>query len=259
MKSNSATFGGTPSNREQTQRAAGRSQTRVSATGDARIERGRWASCEGPALAGADHATALPEAPGARRGGPEPAGYPRSEAEQQRVARARAEEPRTGVVRRVDFSSGERGAGVTGRGLARTAPASGRREQSPTPVIAPTGNEAAAGSARDWSCLEWGRAGKERLLPRRGKRNSKVTIVQLSRGGDLVRQNGPDAWLPEAGDFMHRMAGLVAQGLGFGQCRSVCLKNATAVLTVAEAGGKVVAVSGPVSSMTNVLRRAGLE
>jgi hypothetical protein len=83
--------------------------------------------------------------------------------------------------------------------------------------------------------------------------------VQLSSGGDLVRQNGPDAWLPEAGDFMHRMAGLVAQGLGFDQCRSLCLKSPNAVLTVAEAGPNVVAVTGPVGSMTNVLRRAGLE
>jgi hypothetical protein len=83
--------------------------------------------------------------------------------------------------------------------------------------------------------------------------------VQLSRGGDLVRQNGPDTWLPEAGDFVHRMSRLVAQGLGFERCRALYLRSSNAVLTVAEAGEKVMAVSGPVCSMTNVLRRAGLE
>jgi hypothetical protein len=87
-----------------------------------------------------------------------------------------------------------------------------------------------------------------------------VTIVQLSKNGDLIRQNGPDAWLPEAGDFVQRMSRLLAQGLGFERCRSLCLKGATSVLAVTEAGdSKVVAVSGPVRSMTNVLRRAGIE
>lgn len=174
-------------------------------------------------------------------------------AERRAQAPASAEEPRTGVVRRVDFSSGERGA--VSRGFPRAAPASGRREPQSSPRGAPAESEPAAGGSGDWSCLEWGRPAKER----RGKRNSKVTIAQLSSGGDLIRQNGPDAWLPEACDFMHRMAGLVAQGLGFEQCRSLCLKSAGAVLTVAQAGPNVVAVSGPVGSMTNVLRRAGLE
>jgi hypothetical protein len=87
-----------------------------------------------------------------------------------------------------------------------------------------------------------------------------VTIVQLSKNGDLLRQNGPDAWLPEAGDFVQRMSRLLAQGLGFRRCRSVCLKGASAVLAVTEAGDShVVAVSGPVRSLGNVLRRAGLE
>ncbi len=233
MKSYSATFGGTPSKREQGHRAPSQSQTRASTQVDTKVERGRWASCEG---------NALPEAPAARRV---------EETQSPRRVSPDAE-PRTGVVRRVDFSAGERGA-------TRAAPASGRRAQRPTPAVAPQGSDSAPGSAGDWSCLEWGRSDKERPSPRRGKRNSKVTIAQLSRDGDLLRQNGPDAWLPEAGHFMHRMAGLVAQGLGFEQCRSVCLKSATAVLTVAEAGNNVVAVSGPSSSMSNVLRRAGLE
>ena len=53
---------------------------------------------------------------------------------------------------------------------------------------------------------------------------------------------------------------LLAQGLGFERCRSVCLKGASSALTVTEAGDtKVVVVNGPVRSMANVLRRAGLE
>ncbi|HTV23660.1 MAG TPA: hypothetical protein VMG12_33450, partial [Polyangiaceae bacterium] len=116
-------------------------------------------------------------------------------------------------------------------------------------------SEAAPGSS-EWRCLEeWGQPSKERRM-----RSSKVTIVQLSKNGDLVRQNGPDAWLPEAGDFIQRMSRLLAHGLGFERCRSLCLKGASSVLTITEAGDtKVVAVSGPARSMANVLRRAGLE
>jgi len=244
MKSSNLSFGGAPPKQPQRQHSPSESQTRVSAGAEARGERGRWASCEG---------TALPEPPLVRARRVEPPTPVRLQAERRAEVPASADEPRTGVVRRVDFSSGERGDGS--RMPARRAPASGRREQQATPPSAPAESEPGAGSSGDWSCLEWGQPAKER----RGKRNSKVTIVQLSSGGDLVRQNGPDAWLPEASDFMHRMAGLVAQGLGFEQCRSLCLKSASAVLTIAEAGPNVVAVSGPVGSMTNVLRRAGLE
>jgi hypothetical protein len=67
-------------------------------------------------------------------------------------------------------------------------------------------------------------------------------------------------WLPDAADFVHRMALLVAQGLGFDRRRGVCLRSATAVLPVSEAGPtRVVAVSGPQRRMSNVLRRVGLE
>ena len=244
MKSISATFGGTPSKREQPHAAPSQSQTRASTSTGGPIERGRWASCEGE-----------PEALLAPAGGAARTSARAPVAERRRDTRVPAEEPRTGVVRRVDFSAGERRPGL----VARSAPPSGRREQPPAPASTPRGAPSGSGSAGDWSCLEWGGSGNERLPPRRGKRNSKVTIVQLAQSGELVRQNGPDAWLPEAGDFMHRMAGLVAQGLGLSQCRSLCLRSASAVLTVAEAGPNVVAVSGPVSSMTNVLRRAGLE
>jgi len=133
----------------------------------------------------------------------------------------------------------------------------------PSPAVAQPaqrepGHEPQAGrSSSEWRCLEtWSQPIKQR----RQRRNAKVTIVQLSKHGDLIRQNGPDAWLPEASDFVQRMSGLLAQGLGFERCRSVCLKGASSVLQVTEAGDThVVAVSGPARSMANVLRRAGLE
>ena len=126
-----------------------------------------------------------------------------------------AEEPRTGVVRRVE-----------------------------------TGG---------WSCLEWKAAGKPPRRPRVEATAAKVTIVQLSSEGQLIRQNGPDGWLPEAGDFMHRMSTLLARSLGFGECRSLCLRNESSVLAVSAVGSsKVVAVSGPARSMANVLSRVGM-
>jgi hypothetical protein len=112
---------------------------------------------------------------------------------------------------------------------------------------------------RGWSCLEWKAPGKPPRRPRADAPAAKVTIVQLSGEGELLRQNGPDGWLPEAGQFMHRMSTLLARSLGFEECRSLCLRNETAVLAVSSAGSsKVVAVSGPARSMANVLRRAGM-
>jgi len=126
-----------------------------------------------------------------------------------------AEEPRTGVVRRVE----------------------------------PSG----------WRCLEWKAPSKRQRRPRPEATTSKVTIVQLSAEGELIRQNGPDGWLPEAGDFMHRMSTLLARSLGFEECRALCLRNESAVLAVSSVGSsKVVAVSGPAQSMANVLRRVGM-
>lgn len=161
------------------------------------------------------------------------------------AAPALGEEPRTGVVRRMDPRAGaRRPAPVHGQ-----APSEGR-------AVGPA-SEPRDGSPSGWACLEaWRQPARER----RPRRNAKVTIAQLSRSGDLVRQNGPDAWLPEAGDFMQRMSRLLAQGLGYERCRSLCLKGSSAALTVTEAGeSKVVAVTGPLRSMVNVLRRAGLE
>jgi len=126
------------------------------------------------------------------------AGYPTHE----RQAPRDGDEPRTGVVRRVESPG--------------------------------------------WRCLELGASPKPRLRRRRQANTSKVTIVQLSLHGDLIRQNGPDAWLPEAGDFMHRMSTLLARSLGFGSCRSLCLRGESAVLAVSAVGdSRVVAVSGP--------------
>jgi hypothetical protein len=163
------------------------------------MERGRWGRCEDD----------TPEPPA-----PAP------------VSRG-AEEPRTGVVRRLN------------------PPRERSREAQRT------------NDSGDWRCLEaWSQPSKVR----RSRRNAKVTIVQLSKNGDLIRQNGPDAWLPEAGDFVQRMSRLLAQSLGFERCRSLCLKGQSSALSITEAGdSKIVAVSGPSSSMANVLRRAGIE
>lgn len=222
MNPANASTRGTPAAPHAKSRPSGESHTRsrVSPTPSApspspAAEQGRWGRCE-------DDAPAPPEQPPSQS----------------------AEEPRTGVVRRVSFRS-------------RPSPAVAR----PAPELAPRaerGRESeTALNSGEWRCLEaWSRPSKER----RQRRNAKVTIVQLSKNGDLIRQNGPDAWLPEAGDFVQRMSRLLAQGLGFERCRSVCLKGASSVLTVTEAGDtKVVVVNGPVRSMANVLRRAGIE
>ena len=143
-----------------------------------------------------------------------------------------SEEPRTGVVRRVDVSR---------------APPDATRNTSIRPP--------ASGSGA-WRCLEWG----ERPSQRPPQQDPEVSIAQVSTSGRVLRQTGPDVWLPDAADFVHRMALLVAQGLGFDRCRGVCLRSATAVLSVSEAGPtRVVGVSGLQQHMSNVLRRVGLE
>jgi hypothetical protein len=213
---------GTPPAPHARSRPSGDSQTRSrgapapSAPPSTAPENGRWGRCE-------DDTPAPPVSPVS--------------------ARASAEEPRTGVVRRVAFRAGP------GLAAQRQAPEQERTERERE-------SRPARGSG-EWRCLEaWNQPSKER----RQRRNAKVTIVQLSKNGDLIRQNGPDTWLPEAGDFVQRMSRLLAQGLGFERCRSVCLKGASSALTVTEAGDtKVVVVSGPARSMANVLRRAGIE
>lgn len=142
--------------------------------------------------------------------------------------RPASEEPRTGVVRRIEVE-----------------PARSRAERA----------EPAPKSSGAWRCLEWGEPSK-----RTAPRAPEVSISQLSTGGHVLRQTGPDPWLPDATGFVHRMARLVAQGLGAERCRGVYLRGSAAALSVSEAGpGRVVGVSGPLCRMNNVLRRVGLE
>ena len=150
--------------------------------------------------------------------------------------RATREEPRTGVVRKVDAQH-------------RVVP---RRAVGEKPSL-PAESSSDSGT---WRCLEWG----EKSKPRPAKRSSEVSIVQLSTSGTLLRQRGPDEWLPEAGEFVHRMALLVAQGLGFDDCTAVHLRGSANAISVSQAGpAKVVGVAGPLRQLSKVLRRVGLE
>jgi hypothetical protein len=158
-------------------------------------------------------------------------GASRRAAESRAKERATRDEPRTGVVRKVDVQ----------------------------PAIGPDRVDRASArssDARTWRCLEWGKESK----PRAAKRSSEVSIVQLSTSGKLLRQRGPDEWLPEAGEFVHRMALLVAQGLGFDDCTAVHLRGSANAIAVSQAGpAKVVGVAGPLRQLSKVLRRVGLE
>jgi hypothetical protein len=107
-----------------------------------------------------------------------------------------------------------------------------------------------------WRCLEWA----DRPTERARRRDSGLSVAQLTTSGELLRQRGDQEWLPEASEFVHRLALRVAQGLGFDRCHAVCLRGAKAVLSVSEAGPTtIVAVTGPTRAMGNVLRRMGLE
>ncbi len=157
------------------------------------------------------------------------------------------EEPRTGVVRKVDVQP------AAARPSTRPLPsrvvsrAVGERPSLPAESSTDSGT---------WRCLEWG----EKSRPRPAKRSSDVSVVQLSTSGKLLRQRGPDEWLPEAGEFVHRMAILVAQGLGFDDCTAVHLRGAANAISVSQAGpAKVVGVTGPLRQLSKVLRRVGLE
>lgn len=237
MSSFNASPGGAPPAQPSRPRRAGESHARIARTptpSGAR-QHGGWARCE-EEIAAEEIAAENIAAANIAAEVPAAAAPPKV---------ASTEEPRTGVVRRMNLRPGARpgssGARAPASSVRPERSRDGQRDSTPS----------------DWRCLEeWSQPAKER----RPRRNAKVTIVQLSRSGDLVRQNGPDAWLPEAGDFVQRMSRLLAQGLGFERCRSLCLKGPNTVLTVTEAGDtKLVAVTGPVRSMSNVLRRAGLE
>lgn len=161
---------------------------------------------------------------------------------------ADGEEPRTGVVRRVDVPDPR----------VRPAPAPGgaRAGARPAGVRARDDASVAVHGARAWRCLEWGQPQKERRPPRA----PAVSVAQLSASGELLRHEGPDASLPETGEFMHKMAALIAQGFGYVRCHSVCLKAHGMALAVSEVGeSRVMAVRGPLRSMNKVLTRAGLQ
>lgn len=187
---------------------------------------------------------------------------------------ARSEEPRTGVVRKVNVqerkTSGstltseerrEAGSGIRARASIPSSSPSSRSliSNSPTSsrsgVPAPRGDRPASRSS-DWSCLEWG----ERKSEPSSAAAPRVSIAQITSDGELLRQSGPDEALPETAEFVHRVSTLIAQSLGFKRCRAFCLRGRSAALSVSEAGhGKVVSVTGPLRQMTNVLRRMELE
>jgi hypothetical protein len=142
---------------------------------------------------------------------------------------APSEEPRTGVVRKVVAAPGQV------RAIAALRP---RRP------------------ARDWRCLEPAQPEPRRAV----KRDSSVSIAQVSLQGERLRQSGPDEWLPEAAEFVHRAALLVAQGLGFERCCSVCLQGPRMVLSVTDASrSTITGVAGPARQLSNVLRKRGLK
>jgi hypothetical protein len=237
MKRANLPFGSPPPQREPDARRPGESHTRLAST--RQLER-----------------RALPQRlPAAPEAGPRRPKYI-----------ADGEEPRTGVVRRIDVPNARvrpspAPAAASAQPAARRGDNRARNEPAAAPKpSAPPRDHLQHGSTRDdaraWRCLEWGQPPKER----RPRRNPKVTIAHLSASGELLRHHGPDASLPETGAFMHKLASLIAQGFGFVSCSSVCLKADSNALSVSEVGDtRVVAVSGPLESMNNVLRRAGLE
>lgn len=172
----------------------------------------------------------------ALQGATEPARSPR---------RTPTSEPRTGVVRRIaptdrsDMHHASSQSGISPRRASR----------------AKVKSEAPAPQRRDWRCLEWPTTPSQRPAGAA----PEISIAQLAKGG-VQRQSGPAEWLPEAADFVHRMASKVAAGLGFSRCRTLCLRASSSALSVTEASSStIMSVTGPIRHMGNVLRRAGLE
>ncbi len=171
-------------------------------------------------------------------------------------AKAIAGEPSTGIVRKVEARA--RGRAVSRERHEKKDFASGIVRRAPA---LEAHSEAALDEekSRAWRCLEWA-AVPEKAPPPSEPPAPRVSIAQVTTGGDLVRQSGPDEALPETAGFIHRVATLIAQDLGFRRCRALCLRGPETALSVAQAGAtKVVAVTGPVSDMGNVLRRMDLE
>jgi hypothetical protein len=108
--------------------------------------------------------------------------------------------------------------------------------------------------ARAWRCLE-----ADPRQPERSSHEALVSTAQLTFLGERLRHNGPHEWLPDATEFVHRASHLIARGLGFELCRSVCLQGPAAVFSVSSAGcTTVVGVAGPARPLSNVLRERGL-
>jgi hypothetical protein len=109
--------------------------------------------------------------------------------------------------------------------------------------------------ARAWRCLE----ADPRKPAERPSQQALISTSQLSFQGDRLRHSGPHEWLPDATEFVHRASHLIARGLGFELCRSVCLQGPASVFSVSIAGNNaVVGVTGPARPMSNVLRQRGL-
>lgn len=142
----------------------------------------------------------------------------------------------------------------TGMVRQRSAPASEPRS-TPARSDRPSGVRLTQRAARAWRCLQ--PYPPEQQSPRR---DASVSIAQVSLSGARLRQSGPDEWLPEAAEFVHRAALLVAQGLGFERCSSVCLQGPESLLQVSDAGPcTITGVSGPSWQLSNVRRARGLK
>lgn len=175
-------------------------------------------------------------------------------AEVAHSTRTLGDEPRTGVVRKVQAASS--GAERASERREKRSFGSGIvRRVEPAKAESETLDRA---KSRAWRCLEW--AAVPEKAPRSEPPAPRVSIAQITTHGALMRQSGPDETLPETAAFLHRVSTLVAQGLGFRRCRALCVRGTESALSVAQAGAnKVVGVSGPLRDMTNVLRRMDLE
>lgn len=159
-----------------------------------------------------------------------------------------AEEPRTGVVAKVNGGAASSGAssrasGPSGRGLA------------PPQTTRATASPSGAPEAGAWRCLEW--------APRPSRAPAQVapeiTVAQLSGAGILQRHSGPNGALPQTTLALDRMAAQIARGLGFSGCRALCLRGPSSVLSMTRAAAqKVVSAAGPLGPMQRVLARFGL-
>lgn len=167
------------------------------------------------------------------------------------------EEPRTGVVRK--FTAGAaRGSNPSGSPEGRPITLIRARHRANAAAARPSEAGTVNGSAADrgWRCLEWPQQQGEAM----DRQDRDVTRAHLSAEGELLRQRGTEEWLPDSAKFVHRLAQLVAHGLGFERCVEACVRGRDAVLAVSGAGsGNIVAVTGPAERFQSVLRRVGLE